>query len=61
MGQLYLEYEDETDEVYVCKKCNTHLTNPSEIVSKSFHGKTGKAYLFNKVMNVQTGPPELGE
>ena len=34
MGQLYLEYEDETDEVYVCRKCGTHLTSPSEIVSK---------------------------
>ncbi|CDW91541.1 UNKNOWN [Stylonychia lemnae] len=58
MGFLHLEYSEGVDAVYVCKNCNTHLTTPYDIVSRTFHGKTGKAYLFSNVMNVQTGPAE---
>ena len=28
----------------------------SDLISKSFHGKTGQAYLFNKAVNVFVGP-----
>ncbi|TNV85428.1 hypothetical protein FGO68_gene5631 [Halteria grandinella] len=57
MGKLCLFYSEE-DTVYVCKCCGTHLTTYKEIVSKTFHGKTGEAYLFDKVYNVGTGISE---
>ena len=56
MGRLFLEYLNSKN-YYVCFTCNTHLVDKSELTSKvtcslklqNFHGKTGKAYLFNKV------------
>ncbi|KAI9346793.1 hypothetical protein DFJ73DRAFT_837591, partial [Zopfochytrium polystomum] len=35
--------------IYGCCDCNTH---------PAFQGQHGKAYLFNRVCNVLTGPPE---
>lgn len=55
MGRLFLEYLD-AHKIYCCKKCLNHLVDKEQLVSKNFHGKTGRAYLFNKVVNVDTGP-----
>ncbi|KAL0452740.1 UNVERIFIED_CONTAM: protein yippee-like [Sesamum latifolium] len=44
--------------IYSCKHCGTHLALAEEIVSKSFHSRHGKAYLFNKVVNVTLGEKE---
>ena len=35
--------------IYACGNCHAHLTNHDDIVSKSFQGRTGRAYLFNTV------------
>ncbi|GJM96290.1 hypothetical protein PR202_ga13111 [Eleusine coracana subsp. coracana] len=35
--------------VYSCKDCRTHLGLADDIISKAFHCKNGKAYLFDKV------------
>ena len=48
MGRLHVMYL-ETDKVYACSKCQTHLSEANEIISKDFFGGHGKAYLFNKV------------
>jgi len=44
--------------IYACSNCRAHLTNYEDIVSKSFQGRTGRAYLFNNVINVTLGPVE---
>lgn len=45
-------------QVYTCGNCRTHLTSHDDIISKSFHGRHGRAYLFDQCVNVTTGPPE---
>merc|ERR1712096_453452 len=44
--------------VYKCKECNTHLTTYSDIISKAFRGRTGRAFLYQRVVNVEFGPQE---
>ncbi|EFX66563.1 hypothetical protein DAPPUDRAFT_116182 [Daphnia pulex] len=43
---------------YSCVHCRAHLANHDELISKSFQGSQGRAYLFNSVMNVGCGPAE---
>jgi len=57
MGRIYLEYLP-TPDYYKCSTCNVHLVQVKDLVSKSFQGKTGKAYLFNNVINIFKGPEE---
>eukprot|EP01090_Pellita_catalonica_P013224 TRINITY_DN307_c0_g1_i6.p1 TRINITY_DN307_c0_g1~~TRINITY_DN307_c0_g1_i6.p1 ORF type:complete len:110 (+),score=11.63 TRINITY_DN307_c0_g1_i6:57-386(+) len=57
MGRLFKIYLS-GGHIYVCGKCKTHLTKPTNLVSKSFQGRSGKAYLFDKVVNVTSGPKE---
>ena len=45
-------------QVYACQQCRTHLTSHDDIISKSFHGRRGRAYLFDKCVNIRTGQPE---
>jgi len=42
--------------IYACKYCKNHLAGTKDLVSKSFHGKTGPAFLFNQVVNIFLGP-----
>ncbi|KAL6503735.1 hypothetical protein OROGR_025658 [Orobanche gracilis] len=44
--------------IYSCKHCGTHLALTDDVVSKSFHCRHGRAYLFNKVVNVTFGEKE---
>ncbi|BFG36397.1 hypothetical protein CerSpe_226710 [Prunus speciosa] len=44
--------------VYSCKHCKTHLALVDDILSKSFHCRHGKAYLFRNVVNVTLGEKE---
>jgi hypothetical protein len=43
---------------YLCVHCRAHLADHEDLISKSFQGSQGRAYLFNKVVNVGTGPAE---
>ena len=43
---------------YLCAHCLAHLADHDDLISKSFQGSQGRAYLFNKVVNVGTGPAE---
>jgi Yippee zinc-binding/DNA-binding /Mis18, centromere assembly len=45
-------------QVYTCAQCRTHLTSHDDIISKSFHGKHGRAYLFDQCVNVTIGRSE---
>lgn len=44
--------------VYTCGQCRTHLTSHDDIISKSFHGRHGRAYLFDQCVNITVGPAE---
>ncbi|XP_021821713.1 protein yippee-like At5g53940 [Prunus avium] len=43
---------------YKCKFCKTHLALVSDCVSRAFHCRRGKAYLFNNAVNTTIGALE---
>ncbi|CAA0816002.1 Protein yippee-like [Striga hermonthica] len=43
---------------YRCKFCKTDLALFDELVSRAFHCRRGKAYLFSNVYNITMGPNE---
>jgi len=56
MGVVFLEHPGGT-RFFCCASCRAPLTNRSELTSTRFTGATGRAYLFNKVVNVfHSGP-----
>lgn len=57
------EFEHDEDDdfkgsIFVCRGCHAHLTSGSELISKDFRGRSGKAYLFNSVLNFNCGVAE---
>nr|GMD57642.1 protein yippee-like [Ipomoea batatas] len=56
MGRLFVVNLE--GKVYSCKHCGTHLAVSEDILSKAFQCRHGKAYLFNKVVNVTSGKNE---
>uniref|UniRef100_A0A803P193 Protein yippee-like n=1 Tax=Cannabis sativa TaxID=3483 RepID=A0A803P193_CANSA len=56
MGRLFVVSLE--GKVYSCKHCRTHLALCEDVVSKSFHSRHGKAYLFSKVSNISLGEKE---
>ncbi len=52
MGRLFLEHLGGT-RLFSCANCDTFLTNRTELVSTRFTGATGRAFLFNKVVNLE--------
>ncbi|KZV39617.1 protein yippee-like [Dorcoceras hygrometricum] len=56
MGRVFLIYLE--GNLYSCKHCEAHLGLAKDIISKSFHCRHGKAYLFDKVVNVSVGEKE---
>ncbi|XP_022746342.1 protein yippee-like [Durio zibethinus] len=56
MGRLFVITLEGS--VYSCKHCLTHLALLDDIISKSFHCRHGKAYLFDKVVNITVGEKE---
>eukprot|EP01136_Pigoraptor_vietnamica_P015205 Opistho-1_new@58078 len=57
MTKLFKEYLTGS-RIYSCAGCQCHLASHDEIISKSFQGRHGRAYLFHKVVNIHLGPPE---
>ena len=57
MGRLHVMFL-EGDKIYACARCNTHLSERNEIISKESMGGHGRAYLFNRVINITQGPLE---
>ncbi|XP_015897194.3 protein yippee-like [Ziziphus jujuba] len=56
MGRLFVINLE--GNIYRCKHCETHLALFDDIISKSFHCRHGKAYLFDKVVNITVGEKE---
>ncbi|KXS09520.1 yippee-like protein [Gonapodya prolifera JEL478] len=57
MGKVFQTYLD-SDRVYTCTSCHAHLASHDDIISKTFTGRHGRAYLFNFVENVSQGQKE---
>lgn len=51
MGRVFLENFGGS-KLYLCKNCETFLTNKDNIISTRFTGATGRAFLFDKVANL---------
>lgn len=51
MGVPHLEHMGGS-KVFVCLRCRAMLTNKDELVSTRFTGATGRAFLFNRVVNI---------
>ena len=58
MGRVYLENFGGA-RIFSCLKCETFLTNRGELLSTRFTGATGRAFLFNKVVNLKYGYVQL--
>ncbi|KAK6134639.1 hypothetical protein DH2020_031564 [Rehmannia glutinosa] len=56
MGRIFVV--DLEGRTYRCKFCKTHLALADELVSRAFHCRRGKAYLFNNAVNIIVGPHE---
>ncbi|KAI4285282.1 MAG: hypothetical protein L6R35_004694 [Caloplaca aegaea] len=50
MGLAYNVYLN-SDKIFGCKNCKTHLASHDAIISRNFRGQHGKAFLFNTVVN----------
>lgn len=51
MGRIFLEHIG-GQRLFSCANCDTVLTNRHELISTRFTGATGRAFLFNKVVNL---------
>ncbi|GIY20583.1 protein yippee-like 5 [Caerostris darwini] len=51
MGKIFLEHIGGS-RMFSCAGCDTILTNRNELISTRFTGATGRAFLFNKVVNL---------
>ncbi|XP_050546915.1 protein yippee-like 5 isoform X1 [Daktulosphaira vitifoliae] len=51
MGRIFLDHVG-GDRLYACAACDINLTNRDELISTRFTGATGRAFLFNKVVNL---------
>jgi len=58
MGRVFTEYLPPGGVIYCCSGCGVHLTKEASLVSKAFRGRTGKAFLFEVVINYTEGPEE---
>ncbi|CAL9693839.1 unnamed protein product [Knipowitschia caucasica] len=57
-AKTFQAYLDTCHRRYSCVHCRAHLANHDDLISKSFQGSQGRAYLFNSVVNVGCGPAE---
>ena len=58
MVKTFQAYLENCHRTYSCIHCRAHLANHDELISKSFQGSQGRAYLFNSVVNVGCGQAE---
>ena len=58
MGRVFLDHIGGS-RLYTCANCDTFLTNKTELISTRFTGATGRAFLFNNVVNLV--PSEVQE
>ncbi|PAA73293.1 hypothetical protein BOX15_Mlig001443g2, partial [Macrostomum lignano] len=53
MGRLHIEHMG-GERVFSCANCDCPLTNRQQLISTRFTGATGRAFLFNRVVNLDT-------
>ena len=59
MGRPFLVSLAESGErAYCCAACSAHLASPAALLSRAFHARSGRAYLFRSVANVVAGAEE---
>ncbi|KAJ6646621.1 Protein yippee-like [Pseudolycoriella hygida] len=58
MVKTFQAYLPPANRTYSCVHCRAHLASHDELISKSFQGSQGRAYLFNSVVNVACGQAE---
>jgi hypothetical protein len=56
--KTFQAYLPQSNRMYACIHCRAHLAAHDDLISKSFQGSQGRAYLFNNVVNVACGPAE---
>nr|CAB3501750.1 unnamed protein product [Digitaria exilis] len=57
MGLLFVQ-RLEGEGVFRCRRCRVDSASKNAIISRDFHGRTGRAYLFHHVVNICLGPNE---
>lgn len=57
MGRVFRKFLDSA-RVYTCSACDAHLADEEHVISKSFQGRLGRAFLFEKAVNIFRGPVE---
>lgn len=59
MGRPFLiSLAEPGERAYCCGVCRTHLAAADALVSRAFHARSGRAYLFAACFNVNSGPDE---
>ncbi|KAJ1645618.1 hypothetical protein J3B02_006054 [Coemansia erecta] len=57
MGYIIKEFID-APSVYACLECGSHLARRDDVISRTFQGRLGRAYLTETVVNQQLGKKE---
>ncbi|KAL2932315.1 hypothetical protein RDABS01_037725 [Bienertia sinuspersici] len=57
MGRLFIENVN-APKIYKCKCCKVDFASVDDVLSKNFVARSGKAYLFTRVVNIFQGPTE---
>eukprot|EP00392_Amoebophrya_sp_AT5.2_P001443 g1445.t1 len=61
MGRVYARPLHHDGYVFGCACCKTPFAKRSDLINPHFRGRTGAAWLFDKVINVNSGEPEQAE
>ncbi|KAJ2645061.1 hypothetical protein GGF44_000196 [Coemansia sp. RSA 1694] len=57
MGLVFQEFI-EAPAVYSCQRCKAHVARRDDIISRTFQGRLGRAYLTESVVNERLGQVE---
>ncbi|KAJ1667547.1 hypothetical protein IW140_002127 [Coemansia sp. RSA 1813] len=57
MGLILQEFI-EAPSIYACIACKAHIARRDDVISRTFQGRLGRAYLTESVVNEKLGKPE---
>ncbi|KAJ2381839.1 Protein yippee-like 2, partial [Coemansia sp. RSA 2603] len=57
MGYILKEFLD-APAIYGCLQCQTHIARRDSVISRTFQGRLGRAYLTETVVNGRLGARE---
>lgn len=58
MGRIFKKFLPNSTRIYSCAGCDADISGEEHIISKSFQGRLGRGFLFEKVVNVYRGQVE---